>query len=261
MAKAKWAKWAAISCTHCPYQSERALKRLLQELRGCGDLTHFIHLGDVVDAEAASVHADDPSGHTLYDEFCVAADMLRRIREVLPKDCKLIQMDGNHDDNAKRADPRRIRYELRDLCDPRKMVGVQDEYKKWRSVPYRNGSSGCFVLGSVIFAHGYSASASSKNTEPIQLAMACHGKLVNQLVVRGHTHRPHDPVQCMRTARIKLPIFSANVGYMAFDERPSYTNRVDIQEWGRAVMFGECQLGRVGRMGRDSWSARLVNLD
>jgi len=66
---AEYARFGAISCTHCPYQSERAIAKLLEELKG-RKLTHFIHCGDVVDAEAASVHnADEPVGHTLVQEY------------------------------------------------------------------------------------------------------------------------------------------------------------------------------------------------
>lgn len=254
-----WARWAAISCTHVPYQSERAIDRLLEVLKG-RKLTHFIHLGDVVDAEAASVHHDDPPTHTLYEEFSVAADMLKRMRCALPKDCVCVQLDGNHDDNIKRPDSRRIPQPIRDLCDPRKMEGIAEEYKKWRFVPYRHGIRGCYQLGGIIFSHGYATGANSDELEAIQLAMACGGHAY-RLVVRGHTHRPVEPTQCQRTARIKLPWWYANVGYMAFEERPAYTNRFDVQQWGRAVLIGECQLGRPGRMGRKSWKAELISLD
>ncbi len=257
--KAKWASWAAISCTHVPYQSERAIERLIKELKG-RKLTHFVHLGDVIDAEAASVHSDDPSAHTLYDEYCVAADMLRRIREALPSDCELILLDGNHDDNVKRPDPRRIKYALRSLCDPRKMDGVATEYKKWKHVPYRMGARGCYQLGGVIFSHGYAAGANSDELEAIQLAMACGGH-AHRLVVRGHTHRPVPPTQCKRSARIKLPWWYANTGYMAFEQRPAYTHRFDVQQWGRACLVGSCQLGRPGRMGKKNWEAELISLD
>ena len=256
----KWASWCAISCTHVPYQSERAIDRLLEELKG-RKLSHFIHLGDVVDAEAASVHSsDDVSGYTLYEEFTIAADMLRRIREALPKDCQLVLLDGNHDDNIIRPDARRVPKPLRDLCNPRKMEGVADEYNRWKRVPYRHGARGCFQLGGCIFSHGYAAGANSDELEAIQRAMACGGH-AHRLIVRGHTHRPVPPTQCKRTARIKLPWWYANVGYMAFDERPSYTNRFDIQQWGRACLFGNCQLGRPGRMGKKNWTAELVSLD
>jgi len=257
----KWARFAAISCTHCPYQSEPALERLLAELRSRKNLTHLVHLGDVIEGDASSVHASDPVGHTLYDEYVVAADMLRRIREALPADCALIALDGNHDDNVQRQDPRRIDYALRDLCNPRKMEGVRDEYKLWRRIPYLHGKAGTYCLGNVIFAHGFAAGANSDELESIQLAMSAHGKLVNQLVIRGHTHRPVPPTQAKRSARIKLPLWYANAGYMAFENRQSYTNRFSIDQWGRAAIFGECQMSRVGRMGADSWRAQLVPLD
>jgi predicted phosphodiesterase len=255
---ARYAQFAAISCTHCPYQSERAIEKLLHELKG-RKLTHFIHCGDAVDAEAASVHnGNEPVGHTLIEEYKVAADMLRRIREALPKDCKLVLLDGNHDDNVQQPDSRRIKYDLRELCNPRKMHGVADEYNRWQHVPYRFGS--CYQLGAVIFSHGFSASATSDDLEAVQLAMACGGHPW-RLVVRGHTHRPVPPTQCRRSARVRLPWHYCNVGYMAFDERPSYTNRFDIQQWGRAVLIGECKIGRADRLGKDSWKARLHYLD
>ncbi|QDP67301.1 MAG: hypothetical protein Unbinned4614contig1000_18 [Prokaryotic dsDNA virus sp.] len=256
---AEWAKWCAISCTHVPYQSERAIDRLLEEIKG-RKLTHFIHLGDVIDGDAASVHSSDPAGHSLYDEFIEAADLLRRIREALPSDCNLILLDGNHDDNVMKPDARRIPKSLRDLCNPRKMDGVADEYKRWKHVPYRHGVRGCYQLGSCIFTHGYAAGANSDELESIQLAMACGGH-AHRLIVRGHTHRPVPPTQCKKTARVKLPWWYANVGYMAFDETPSYAYRFDTQQWGRACLIGECQVGRPGRMGKNSWNAKLVRLD
>ena len=256
---ANWARWCAISCTHVPHQSERAIDRLLEEIKG-RKLTHFVHLGDVIDADAASVHADDSPGSTLYEEFCVAADMLKKIRCALPSDCELVLLDGNHDDNILRPDPRRIPKGLRDLCNPRKMEGVADEYKRWKNVPYRHGLRGCYQIGSCIFTHGYATGANSDELEAIQLAMACGGH-AHRLIVRGHTHRPVPPTQCKRSARVKLPWWYANVGYMAFEKRASYTNRFDVQQWGRACLMGECQEGRPGRMGKKSWSAELISLD
>ena len=255
-----YAQFAAISCTHCPYQSERAIAKLIEELKG-RKLTHFIHCGDVVDAEAASVHNDnEPVGHTLIEEYKVAAHMLSRIRKALPEDCKLVLLDGNHDDNIQRPDSRRIKYDLRELCNPRKMEGVAEEYKRWEHVAYRMGSRGCYQLGAVIFSHGFSTGANSDELEAIQLAMACGGH-AHRLIVRGHTHRPVPPTQCKRSARVKLPWHFCNVGYMAFEERPAYTHRFDIQAWGRCVLFGQCQLGRLGRMGKDSWQAALHYLE
>ena len=259
---AQWARFCAISCTHCPYQSEHAIEGLLKELKG-RNITHFIHLGDVVDAEGASVHANDPSSHTLYEEFQIASAMLSRIRKALPDDCELILLDGNHDDNIQRPDSRRVPKDFRDLCNPRRMLGVKDEYKFWKHVPYRHGKVGTYRLGNVIFAHGFAAGANSGEMESIALANDCHGMLVNQLVIRGHTHRPIPPTQCKRSSRVKLPLWYANAGYLAFGEgnaRAPYTYRFSVSEWKHACIFGETKLGRVGRMGRESWNAELVML-
>tara|TARA_R100001594_G_scaffold150505_2_gene212025 strand:- start:4417 stop:5199 length:783 start_codon:yes stop_codon:yes gene_type:complete len=257
-----WARFCTISCTHCPYQSEQAIDNLLKELKG-RELTHFIHLGDVVDAEGASVHADDPASHTLYDEFLVASNMLRRIREALPSDCELILLDGNHDDNIQRPDSRRVPRDFRDLCNPRRMEGVKDEYKHWLHIPYRHGKEGTYRLGNVIFAHGFAAGANSGDLEAITLANDCHGMLANQLIIRGHTHRPLPPTQCKRSSKIKLPLWYANAGYMAFgngNKRAPYTYRFSVSEWKHACIFGEVKLDRVRRMNQDSWKAELVYL-
>ena len=251
------AKFAAISCTHCPHQNERAIEKLLSTLKG-RPLTHFIHLGDVVDADSSSVHCDDSDGVSLYDEFLIATDMLRRIREALPEDCKLVMLDGNHDDNIQRPDPRRTPKALRDLCNPRKMHGVAEEYNRWKHVPYRFGKH--YRLGSCVFQHGFSASANSDELEAIQLAMICGGH-AHRLFVRGHTHRPVPPTQCRRTSRVKLPWWYANVGTMAFSTKPAYAMRWDTSAWGASCLIGETKSGRPDRMGKDSWRAELHCLD
>jgi len=259
---ADWASFCAISCTHCPYQSDDAIDNLLDLLKG-RKITHFIHLGDAVDGEGASVHADDPASHTLYEEFVVASEMLKKIRLALPSDCKLILLDGNHDDNIQRPDSRRVPKDFRDLCNPRKMHGVKEEYKRWQHIPYRHGREGTYRLGNVIFAHGFAAGANSGDMEAITLANDCHGMLVNQLVIRGHTHRPLPPTQCKRSTKVKLPLWYANAGYMAFgngNKRAPYTYRFSVSEWKHACILGRCQLGRVGRMSRESWEAEMVLL-
>lgn len=252
-----WASFVAFSCTHCPYQSEEAIERLIQELKG-RKITHCVHLGDLIEGKASSQWKDDPTQHSLYDEYKCASDMLKRIRLALPSDCELVAMQGNHDDNVQKAG--RIQHDLRSLLDPRNLDGVKDEYRRWKDVPYRHGKVGTYRLGNVIFTHGFST---NDEMESIQLAQDCHGMLANQLVVRGHTHRPVPPTQCKKSQRVKLPLWYANAGYMAFGDgakRAPYTYRFSISAWKHGAIFGKCQLGRVGRMGRDSWEAELVLL-
>ncbi|MAB57543.1 MAG: hypothetical protein CL524_08335 [Aequorivita sp.] len=253
----KRARFVAFSCTHCPYQSEDAIDNLIKEIKG-RKITHALHLGDVIEGKASSQWKDDPTQHSLHDEYLCASDMLKRIRKALPSDCELVAMDGNHDDNVQKAG--RIQHDLRSLLDPRNLDGIKDEFKRWKHVPYRHGKIGTYRLGNVIFTHGFST---NDEMEAIQLAQDCHGMLANQLVVRGHTHRPVPPTQCKKSQRVKLPLWYANAGYMAFGDgakRAPYTYRFSISAWKHGAIFGECQLGRVGRMGRDSWNAELVLL-
>jgi len=259
----KDARVAAISCTHVPHQSERAIGVLLERLAEASDdapLTHFIHLGDLMDADAASVHADDPAEHTLLDEFHAAADLLSRIRAVLPSECELTWMHGNHDDNIQRADARRIDRRIRPLCDWNNVAEVCDEFRRWKQVPYRLGRDGCHQVGPIIFAHGYACGQNSDEMEGLRLAMACGGH-AHRLIVRGHTHRPLAPTQCKRSATVSLPWWVANVGHCAFERRAPYTFRVDISRWGRALLLAECSTGRADRLGAGSWDAELVTLD
>tara|TARA_R110000824_G_scaffold242221_1_gene430890 strand:- start:510 stop:1280 length:771 start_codon:yes stop_codon:yes gene_type:complete len=254
---AEYARFAAISCTHCPFQSERAISKLLQELKG-RNLTHFLHLGDVINADSASQWNDDPTKHSLSDEFVIAANMLKRIREALSPDTKCILFDGNHDDNVQKSG--RIQHDLRSLLDPRKIEGVSDEYNLWEKVPYVCGVRGTYQIGACIFAHGYSASVNSDEMEAIVLAQACGG-WSHRLIVRGHTHRPVPPTQCKRSARVVLPWHYANVGHMAFQERAEYTKRYSIESWGRAMLVGSCKMGRADRLPKNSWQAQLISLD
>lgn len=260
----KDARVAAISCTHVPYESSPAVERLLDELTRASEdkpLTHFVHLGDLMEAKAASVHADDPTEHSLLDEFHAAAALLKKIRDVLPKDCTLIWNHGNHDDNIiKPGDSRRIPAELRALCDWNRVPEVGEEFRRWRQIPYRLGKRGCYQLGPIIFAHGWQASGNSDEMEGIRLAMACGG-WAHRLIVRGHTHRPLQPTQCRRSATTALPWHVANVGHCAFDERAPYTYRFDISRWGRGMLLAECATGRADRLGANAWDATVLSLD
>ncbi len=135
------ARIAAISCSHSPFTSPVAHARLMDLLDDVGQtLTHFVHCGDLLEAAAASVHAGEHD-HTLADEFEHASNFLRSIREALPKGCRLIWMNGNHDDNIFKRDPRRIPKALRDMIE----IGRDSrwpEFSKWAQYPYAKNQRG-----------------------------------------------------------------------------------------------------------------------
>ncbi len=238
------------------------METLLQLLATVNDekpLTHFVHCGDLLDAQAASVHdSTDHPGHTLLDEYHEAAKVLKEIRLVLPRDCKLVWCLGNHDDNIKQRNPKRIPADLRDLVDWNKVPHVSDEFRAWKQLPYRNNRDCLYEVGPLIFYHGFSCGANSDQNEGIQMAMLAGG-YAHRLLVRGHTHRPLDITQVRKSTRIKLPWHVCNVGNTAFDEMPMYMERKSTADWGRGCVVAEAAL--TGWKEGRSWDAVLYDLD
>lgn len=256
----KQARVAAISCSHVPHQSESAIEALLNLLSTLNDdkpFTHFVHLGDLFEAQGASVHLEDAPEHSLLDEYHEAANLLKRIRGVLRPRCKLHWLLGNHDANIQQRNPKRIPRELRQLCDWNSVPVVRKEFQRWEQTPYINGKEACLEIGPLIFLHGFKCGNNSDELEGLEMAYACGG-FAHRLITRGHTHQPVEPRQCRR-GKIKLPWHVANVGNTAFDERPVYMERKSTEAWGRACLIAEADL-EGWKEGR-SWQAELVRLD
>jgi predicted phosphodiesterase len=265
------ARFAAISCVHVgPASSDReqALEWLLGLLedhqKENGRLTHFVLLGDLFDAQAASIHPrDDQASWTLDDEYEQGAQYLRSIRERLDKGCKLVWTLGNHDDNIRVSDARRIPWDIRPLCDWNQYPTFGEEFRRWQQVPYQKPSihnrKGCYEVGQVIFCHGFDAGANSDELEGLQINYALGGHSW-RLAIRGHTHRPKDVTQGKRSARVLLPFHYANVGTMG-PLMPQYMVRKDTSQWGAGLALGEAKIGRIGRMNGKCWDAQVVIRD
>lgn len=250
------AKFAAISCVHAPVHNRASQEWLLNSLEG-RDLTHFILLGDLFDASAASVHPDSAS-HSLKDEYESAAEYLSRIREVLPNDTKFVWILGNHDDNIQANDERRIPSDLRSLVHWNNCQEFSQEFLKWKQIPYIKSKKGSYKLGQCIFYHGFDCSMNSDELEGLQMAYA-HGSPAWALTVRGHTHRPVPPTQSKRTAKIPLPHYYANVGSIGLGhEQPDYMKRKDVSLWNAGILFGECKTNKNSRLTSKEWEAELI---
>jgi predicted phosphodiesterase len=207
MKERRKAKIAAISCTHAPFTPSATRDWLLNTLADIDGLTHFGHLGDVFEAGAASVHANEHS-HALADEYEEASSLLKGIREVLPDDCIRWINTGNHDDNLQAADPRRIPKALREMVHWNSHPEYGDEFRRWAWLPYEKSRKAIMRVGQVHFWHGFDAGMNSDELEGIQ--MISHGGwMPHALAVRGHTHRPVPPTQAKRTAKIPLPYWYA----------------------------------------------------
>ncbi len=249
-------KFAAISCIHAPIYNEDSKEWLLNSLEG-RDLTHFILLGDLFDASAASVH-NDTAKHDLMDEYESASKYLKDIRTVLPKDVKFVWILGNHDDNILANDERRIPSDLRTLVHWNSCLYFSEEFLRWKQIPYIKNSTGCYQLGQVIFYHGFDCGINSDELEGLQMAYACGGSSW-RLTVRGHTHRPVRVTQAKRTGKIILPHHYANVGSIGLGhEQPDYMKRKDVGLWNAGILFGECKTAKHSRLKNREWDAELI---
>ena len=260
MARKARARVASISCSHVPHHSQGAIDKLLNLLATLNDekpFTHFIHQGDLYEAQSASVHPEDAPDHSLLDEFHAAAELLQSIREVLSPRCKFHWLLGNHDANIQQRNPKRIPRELRQLCDWNNVPVVKNEFRRWNQVPYIHGREACLEIGPLIYLHGFKCGNNSDELEGLEMAYACGG-FAHRLITRGHTHQPADIRQCTR-GKIKLPWHVCNVGMTAFDERLPYMERKSTENWGRACLIAEADL--VGWKEGRSWQAELVRLD
>jgi len=256
MTTAQYARFAAVSCLHCPYHREDVIGRLCEHLR-TWELTDFVLLGDLFEAAAASVHSDEHA-HTLEDEYRSAAGVLDRIRDAAPDECKLHWLHGNHDDNLITRDPRRTDPKTRSLLHWSRSTWA-DSFSAWTQYPYRkpsiHGHAGMLRLGQVCFIHGYAAGSSSDNNEAQQMRYALGGT-PHLLIVRGHTHRPRAVTQCRQASR-PLHCWYANAGTLG-SLQPHYMRRRDVNEWNAAVIMGRAKTGRVQRMTRPEWDAKTV---
>tara|TARA_Y100000593_G_scaffold47074_1_gene89326 strand:+ start:162 stop:932 length:771 start_codon:yes stop_codon:yes gene_type:complete len=249
---------ATISCTHSPFCSESTIDWVLHELSKLEtSITHFVHLGDVFEANAASVHGSEYS-HTLLDEYAHAAKLLARIRKELPRGVDLTICTGNHDDNIQAADPKRVPADLRQLVNWMDHPEFGQEFRRWEWLPYEKTRRCVKRVGNVLLQHGFMAGVNSDQNEAIQAINSCGGHS-HTLVVRGHTHRPLPPTQIMKNPTIPLPFWCMNVGCLRdYDPPPAWMKRRDSSQWGHALGIIRCRNERPSRLSGVTWHAELI---
>ena len=247
----------AVACHHCPFQDDGAVDWALNTIEDMRPRpTHFVNLGDLFESDAASVYPNE-NFHTLEEEYEVAARYLEWYRAVLPKSCNLLWMLGNHDDNIRVADPRRIPWKLRGAVHWNKHGEFGPEFRLWKQYPYIKDETGCYELGPLIFYHGYDTGTNSDELEGLQMAYACGGH-AHRLSVRGHTHRPLAVTQCYRTRTVPLAHHVANVGTMG-PLKPPYTHRRSTLAWGPAIFRATVPIGASYQLSRGlQWDAEIL---
>jgi predicted MPP superfamily phosphohydrolase len=236
----KECSWLAFGCPHVPLHSKDHTKSLVDLVRRVKP-EYLVLTGDLFESEAASVW---PKGgnHDVLDEFTEAAAVLADVAKASPKATK-IWLLGNHCSNYQRNDERRVPKEFRRLCEWNRAEGIGETFRQWRQIEYRKGPSGCFQLGQVVFYHGYDVGTNSDESEALQFNNYTGGAS-HRLFVRSHTHRPVPITQCMRSSKIELPCYYANVGTLCDVPKMDYASRSDTSKWKPGPIHGKCTLGR-----------------
>lgn len=240
----KMARWFAFYDPHCPFVDWDAWYRGLDEAVKW-EPDFIINGGDWAEGSAASRHAHEHD-HDLLDEYEAVERMSTDVCERFPK-ARKIWLEGNHDLNI--LDQNRLPKSVRRTIDIERHV---PSLPLWEKVPYMFNSKGVFRIGQVSFAHGYKTGAYAGRDEAILLGVP------NGLYVHGHTHQPHAPVQASLNATIDLPYWYANGGTLG-PLKPHFMRRLNSTRWGRAILLGECRLGRALLPTRE-WSAHLISL-
>jgi hypothetical protein len=134
-----------------------------------------------------------------------------------------------------------------------------EEFQQWYWVPYEKSSKGVYKVGQCLFYHGFDCSMNSDELEGLQM-MNCSSWLPHGLTVRGHTHRPVAPTQSMRTRKVPLPFWYANVGTCG-PLKPNYAKRKDTSLWGSAIILIECIWDRPSKLNGKCWEAELIRMN
>jgi len=207
-----------------------------------------VHLGDGIEASAASKFPNE-EGEKLSTEFKAHNDFLKTVRKTAKRGTDLYFIEGNHDFSVRSQD--RLDARIRDLCDYRlHQSELADGYWQMPTEYHYSREKGVLQIGQVCFYHGYETGANGNEMQALALTDPW------TLSITGHTHRPHELQQALRTKRVPLPWWYINAGTLR-DCDPEYMRRQLSILWKHAVVIGETGLDTTIRSERD-WSAELV---
>lgn len=230
------ARIAVIADTHCPFLDKKAFAWALGHIRAFKP-THIVHLGDLFESAAASVHPNEYS-HDQLDEYEDGAMVLGELEAAAPNAQRLWIL-GNHDANIAARDPRRVAKPLRRSVHWSNCRKTGHIFDRWTQIPYEFSSRGCVQLGQVFFYHDFT-NAWDMNAIRMNNLLGGHG---NRLGVHGHHHHILGPTQVMRTKKVPLPLWGASPGTLG-PLQPEWANRQDTSHWRHGLCKITTPMGR-----------------
>jgi hypothetical protein len=227
----------SVSCTHRPIHDQKYCEWVINQVDKIKPKV-FVHCGDLFDNDCIGKFAK--GGGNLKEEYDDANDFLGELNDKLGK-AKRVFIQGNHENRIFRQEQKHIS----ELIDFRKHV---PELKSWQIIQYKQHPNNIYRLGQVSFYHGFGTTKRAVVCEAINLSGP------NTLMIGGHLHRGHDPVQITWGENLKLPYWYANCG-CGISSKVDYFQTHDTSNWNRGMIVGECDLKKTDK---PNWSAEFV---
>lgn len=220
-------KWIVFPDTHAPLQDEPSVEAALDFVKDYKP-DGFIHLGDLCDLNSLSRYAKNRPGElvSFWDEIDAANDLLDRIDRVLPKKCKRVLLEGNHDARPTRFRLNRWNSEVQSILGVERMGDFHELYNlKSRGWDWRNYGQ-CYKVGKALFTHGwFYGSYHAAKTLKRWFKTIFYG--------HTHTHQTHTLL-----GMDGLPVSATSLGTLSrFDL--GYLNGVPPADWVHMIMHAE----------------------
>lgn len=235
-----------FSDIHVPHHDPNYIEWVLETITEWQP-KHLVFGGDGIDANAASRWPNEYK-HTLEDEYRWFNDILVKMRKAAPKGCKLVRIEGNHEDNI--ISPNRVPEDLRSLVQLEKHV---PEAANWKFVPYtRHHIRGAYRIGQVSCIHGHETAAGKLAEQSIKMS----NYEPFSLTISGHTHRATHTVQQVMLRKTPLPHWWVDAGCGVDFEKMQYMKRLNMTDWAHALVVGEAMPLKSPRKSRE-WDAEV----
>lgn len=218
-----WSKILAFGCTHLPIHSEQFRQWRLEQIREYNP-DYVVNLGDWIECKFGSRWPSDHKFDARREFHALKADA-EDIRNAASK-AKLVWVHGNHCDNWNQ--PGRLPEDLRTLVGEYQELLLPEVMSDWIHVPY--GHDQFYRIGQVTFQHGCQTNVNAERDQSLLFGVP-YG-----LHVSAHTHRPVDITAVKVNQHHIFGMYYCNVGTGADWNQMHYMDRLNKENWGRAIV-------------------------
>lgn len=229
------ARIAVVGDSHSPFTERKPFEWALREIKGFKP-THIVHLGDLLEADAASTFYNEYD-HDLLDEYGDAAEVLEALEATSPN-AQRVWMLGNHDHRICANDPRRTSKKFRRALHWSQSRKYGHIFDRWRQFPYRFDEKGVFCVGQVAMFHDFNG---KWDLNALDLNHKLGG-YAHRLFVSGHRHGVYGPTRIYRTPKVPLDTWGASPGTHG-PLRPEWVQQQSTR-WGHGLCLIEALKGR-----------------